>query len=117
MRVELQTHEDFKQVKTIIEEKIESKGHMCIFLPKFHCELNPIERAWCLAKKKVGAYNNGTITRLRKLVPESLDEASADMIRKFCDTVRAYEDAYRQGHNALTIETAVKRYKSHRRVF
>jgi hypothetical protein len=25
------------------EQKIKARGHFCIFLPKFHCELNPIE--------------------------------------------------------------------------
>ena len=29
--------------KTILEEKVEQRGHLS-FLPKFHCELNPIER-------------------------------------------------------------------------
>lgn len=27
----------------MVEELIRSAGHKCIFLPKFHCELNPIE--------------------------------------------------------------------------
>jgi hypothetical protein len=30
---------------SLLEQKITSKGHLCIFLPKFHCELNPIEMA------------------------------------------------------------------------
>ena len=63
MRQELRTHHDFCNAKTIIEEEIESRGHMCVFLPKFHCELNPIERVWCHAKKHVKAHNNGTVTK------------------------------------------------------
>jgi len=30
---------------SLLEQKITSRGHLCIFLPKFHYELNPIEMA------------------------------------------------------------------------
>ncbi len=30
---------------------LEDKGHTAYFLPKFHCELNPIERVWGQAKR------------------------------------------------------------------
>ena len=37
--------QDFQAfVKSILQEEIEKLGHGCDFLPKFHCELNPIER-------------------------------------------------------------------------
>ena len=26
-------------------------GHACLFIPKFHCEVNPIERCWAQAKR------------------------------------------------------------------
>ena len=42
---------DFKFQKTRVEELILSKGHRVMFLPKFRCELNPIERVWCQAKQ------------------------------------------------------------------
>ena len=35
-----------------LEELIRKAGHECIFLPKFHCELNPIEQCWGYAKRK-----------------------------------------------------------------
>ena len=40
---------DFKFQKIKVEELILNKGHRAI--PKFHCELNLIERVWCHAKQ------------------------------------------------------------------
>ena len=51
--------------------------------------------------------NNGSVTRLRKLVPEALATVDKELISKFCDTVREYEQAYSDGHDALSIESAV----------
>jgi transposase len=31
---------------------IEKRGHICLFLPKFHCELNPIEMVWAQIKRR-----------------------------------------------------------------
>ena len=52
MREALSTFTDFQNPKTIVEEYIESCGHICLFLPKYHCELNPIERVWCIARQR-----------------------------------------------------------------
>ncbi|KIK02029.1 hypothetical protein K443DRAFT_97653, partial [Laccaria amethystina LaAM-08-1] len=35
--------EDFTNQISVLETVIREAGHECIFLPKFHCELNPIE--------------------------------------------------------------------------
>jgi hypothetical protein len=39
----LSRQEDFINQPSMLEELITKSGHECIFLPKFHCELNPIE--------------------------------------------------------------------------
>jgi hypothetical protein len=39
----LSKQDDFRLQVSLLKQKIMAKGHMCIFLPKFHCELNPIE--------------------------------------------------------------------------
>ena len=44
MRNKLKTFTDFQRQKTILEQYIESRGHICLYYPKFHCELSPIER-------------------------------------------------------------------------
>ena len=95
---------------------MESRGHICAYLPKFHCELNPIEQCWCHAKKYTRAHCNGSIIRLRKIIPESLDNIPFDMIARFFSKSNDYESAYSDGHTANTVDKAVKQYKSHRRV-
>jgi hypothetical protein len=37
---------DFQEQKSLVQETIEAVGHLCIFLLKFHCELNFIEFFW-----------------------------------------------------------------------
>jgi hypothetical protein len=39
----LSQQEDFRNQPSMLETLITDAGHECIFLPKFHCELNPIE--------------------------------------------------------------------------
>lgn len=46
----LSTEQDFVQEKPLLQLVVEEAGHMCILLPKFHCELNPIEMYWGYAK-------------------------------------------------------------------
>ncbi|KAF7319999.1 hypothetical protein MKEN_00783800 [Mycena kentingensis (nom. inval.)] len=53
---------DFFTVKSILEETCAERGVEVLFLPKFHCELNPIEMVWGYAK------------RLYRLKPESSKE-------------------------------------------
>jgi hypothetical protein len=51
MRERLKEMHDFKYKKTKVEAMIAARGHRCIFIPKYHCELNPIERVWGHAKQ------------------------------------------------------------------
>jgi hypothetical protein len=46
----LSLQEDFVNEKPMLQHYIESRGHICMFLPKFHCELNPIEMVWGFMK-------------------------------------------------------------------
>jgi transposase len=51
---ELSSHQDFKSEKNMVEHLIEedSVDHVVLFFPKFHCELNPIERVWGQSNKR-----------------------------------------------------------------
>src|SRR6266481_6418290 len=39
----LSNQDDLKNQVSMLEDLVKRKGHKIIFLPKFHCELNPIE--------------------------------------------------------------------------
>ena len=47
----LELQPDFQEQKSMVQEVIEAAGHLCIFLPKFHCELNFIEFFWGAVKR------------------------------------------------------------------
>ena len=108
--------QDFKDKTTLLQELVESLGHICIYLPKFHCELNPIESCWCQAKNVLRAHCNGSIVGLQKIIPESLDGIPMDTIARFFCKSGDYERAYLEGHSCHTVDTAVRQYKSHRRI-
>jgi hypothetical protein len=42
----LSKQDDFHLQESLLEQKIKAKGHQYIFLPKFHCKLNPIEMVY-----------------------------------------------------------------------
>ena len=47
----LERQPDFAEQKSLVQETIEAAGHVCLFLLKFHCELNFIEFFWGMVKK------------------------------------------------------------------
>ena len=65
--------DNFQSEQSMVEDFIKNRGHHCLFLPKFHCELNAIERVWGEAKRYTRSYCNYTIGGLRKSLPNALD--------------------------------------------
>jgi hypothetical protein len=45
--------DDFINEKPDIQHYLEGRGHVCLFYPKFHCEINPIEMLWGYMKYHV----------------------------------------------------------------
>ena len=122
MRAEISGHPDFfKNERTKIEHFLNKKGYGCIFLPKFHCELNLIERCWGQAKRYTRAHCNYTIAGLRKNVPLGLDCVTAENTRNCFRKTRHYMFGYLQGvAGGPDLEDLVNKmkkiYKSHRKV-
>ena len=69
---------DFQEQKPLLQEIVEGRGHIVIFLPKFHCELNNIiEYVWGVPKQHTrdncdythGSKQARTLTYYRKKYP------------------------------------------------
>ena len=117
MRKTLKEMHDFKYEKTKVETLVAGRGHRCIFIPKYHCELNPIERVWGHAKQYTRSHCDYTFAGLERTIDPALDNTSVELIRKYYRKVREYAKGYREGFAAgPALEKAMKQYKSHRRV-
>lgn len=63
---------DFLEQQSLVQEVIEAAGHLCIFLPKFHCELNFIEFFWGAVKRYLRMHCDYTFTTLQENMPNML---------------------------------------------
>jgi hypothetical protein len=109
---------DFKMQKTALEEHITNRGHLCDFLPKFHPELSPIERCWCVSKRYVRARCRYSYDNMLQKIKHSLfneECLSNKMISNFFRKTRDYMRAYLGGSTSYNdIQMTLKQYKSHR---
>lgn len=112
---------DFKEQQSLVQEVIEEAGHISIFLPKFHCELNFIEYFWGAIKRYLRENCDYTFTTLQENVPKALESVSVETIRKWEHRMWRWVDAYDGGMGAREAQLHVqkfssRKYKSHRRV-
>ena len=117
IRKKLKEMHDFKYEKTKVESTLSARGHRCMFIPKYHCDLNPIERVWVHAKQYTRRHCYYTFAVLEKTIGAALHNVSVDLIRKYFRRVKEYARGYKEGFAAgPALEHAVKQYQSHRRV-
>ena len=106
------------------------KRHICLFLPKFHCELNWIERYWAAAKHYVRSNCLYTLAGLRETIPLGLSQDLSDVPvsmqdrtdlpvapvlkqRRWARISWRYADKYRNGADACEATEAVKSKRHH----
>ena len=107
---------DFLAQKGLLQERLEARGHLVMFLPKFHPELNWIELYWGAAKRKAREECDYSLKGLRRTVPLALSSVSDSTIRRFYEKCRRVMLAYRDGLAFGSLEYQERVYKSHRRL-
>ena len=117
----LELQPDFQEQCSLVQETIEHAGHLCIFLPKFHCELNFIEFFWGAVKRYLRENCDYTFQTLKDNLPKALASIDLHTIRQWEHRMVRWMDAYRLGLGAKDVQFRVrqfssKRYTSHRRV-
>ncbi|RKO93975.1 hypothetical protein BDK51DRAFT_24041, partial [Blyttiomyces helicus] len=105
---------DFLGEKSTLEAMVTKSDHKCILLPKFHCELNPIEMYWGAAKRRLrDSTPPVTFAAFQESVSEALASVPVQHIRKWYRLASRLNDNYRKGQVAMF---SAEMFKSHRRV-
>ena len=117
----LELQPDFQEQQSLVQEVIEKAGHLSIFLPKFHCELNFIEFFWGAVKRYLREHCDYTFDTLKENVPKALASVSLETIRRWEHRMQRWMDAYRCGMETQEAQKHVRAfssrvYKSHRRI-
>ena len=74
---------DIQNVESILASDAKESGHQIVFLPKFHCELNPIKQCWGYAKRRYRLLPPSSSERdLQKNVVACLDEIPLITMRR-----------------------------------
>jgi hypothetical protein len=110
---------DFAEQKCWLEEVLHARGHLCLFLPKAHPELSPIERYWGRSKKLARYHCDHFGQGMRHRLIWALDNEEwcpLSLLRKYFRLCWRYHDAYRHGYSGALAAYAVKKAKSHRMV-
>ena len=120
----------------MLETLIKGAGHECIFLPKFHCELNPIEMVsnhllklsltncaqadhfiqywgWCKYRYREHLKANFAAAKERALQVLDVCPVTVEVIRRFINRSRRFVEAYRSGLTRKAAAWAVKKQKQH----
>ena len=109
----LSKQDDFQLQKSQVKEKITQRGHFCIFLPKFHCELNPIKMVclyfilllsgseilqyWGWCKHRYRDVYKEMFGDAKRVMHKSLDACLVDIIRRFFNWLWRFMEAYQGG--------------------
>ncbi|KAF8303445.1 hypothetical protein DL93DRAFT_2066830, partial [Clavulina sp. PMI_390] len=112
----LSQQDDFANQVSMLESIITKAGHLCLFLPKFHCDLNPIEMYWGYSKYRYRQVVKPNFEAAKIAAFEALDSCPKDTIRRFINRTWRMASAYRQGLTGKAAEWAVKKQRSHRSV-
>ena len=74
-----------------------SRVHRVMFYPKFHCELNHIERFWCHGKQYTRENCDYSLDGLRRNVPLALARVKNSTILGNYNSCMRKMELYRQG--------------------
>ncbi|TFK79205.1 hypothetical protein K466DRAFT_579249 [Polyporus arcularius HHB13444] len=101
----LSQQDDFMHQDSMLELTLKEAGHACMFLPKFHCELNPIEMYWGWAKYRYREVVKTNFEHAKRVALEALDSCPVEVIRRFIKRAWRFMTAW-----------AVRKQKQHRQV-
>ena len=87
----------FKGVLNKVAQIFQEAGHVCIFLPKYHPELNAIERHWGYIKYLLRLHCEYPLPHMLKTLPGVMAGVPLAFIRAWSRVTWLYVVAYDEG--------------------
>lgn len=119
-RTMLANQPDFLEQECEIASVIREAGHLCLFLPKYHCKLNIIEFLWGSTKRWTRENCDSTFEGLQTRVPEGQGRVKVETIKRWYHRMMRWVEAYESGANAPEAQAIVLKFsekrKHHRRI-
>ena len=103
---------DFVEQKSLVHETFEAAGHLCIMLPKYHCELNFIEFFWGTMKRYLREHCDYTYSGLQRNIPDAMAPVNVFTICKWEHRIIRWMSAYRDGKGTKEAQIQVKKFSS-----
>lgn len=129
---------DFHDVDSLLEIhcRKQPEGYLVVFLPKFHCKLNPIEQCWAAAKHTcqkfpatgketdldrnvITAMNSSDLLSIRRYVTTStrdqyiISNSQSVFAHRYCICSNRFINAYCRGLMRKQAAWAAKKYHGH----
>lgn len=99
-----------------LKEFLAKRGHMCTWLPAYHCEFNPCEMIFSRLKFECRKQCNYKFDHMLEVLLKTLDNFDVHSIRKFYAHCIKYMSLYQHGLTGVLLMYAVKEATSHRRI-
>ena len=87
----------FKEALNKVEQIFKEAGHVCIFLPKYHPELNAIERYWGYIKHLLRLHCEYSLPHMLKVLPGLMKDVPLGFVRAWSRVTWLYVAAYDEG--------------------
>ncbi|CAN0252689.1 unnamed protein product [Scytosiphon promiscuus] len=104
----------FKGVLNKVEQMFKKAGHLCIFLPKYHPELNAIERYCGYLKYLLRLHCEYSLPHMLKILPGAMSGVPVGHIRAWSRVTWLYINAYKHGLVEYLKDRDLKKWGTHR---
>lgn len=99
LRDKLDEHAAFEVSNSYLEQLASEYCVKIVWVPKFHCELNPIEGLWCDLKQFVRKRNENDFKKFNNLIVESFanfknKNLNIKLWNRFWDALEMYQNNY-----------------------
>ena len=99
--------------ETALQRKVREMGALCAYLPRYHCELNPIELLWAWLKADINSQLNGNIAQLGSCLVQSLARINCGLTSAWVRRVERYFQAYTWGLDMVQAGALVRALTGH----